>query len=168
MKEEVKLALEALKYISTYHEKNGEYVWDSCEANIVSEACKTLENALEAHKTTATQNIACTRSHPHEEMSKECELRTEIARLMNQQTHNPQTQKKSILDHSIFSTPVNFDAATVTQPYKFYESPKPIGSWTLDPNKTNFCTRFMVYNKPTEDQIKNTEALLGWKWEDSI
>ena len=26
----------------------------------------------------------CTRSHPHEEMSKECELRTEIARLRNQ------------------------------------------------------------------------------------
>ena len=25
----------------------------------------------------------CTRSHPHEEMSKECELRTEIARLRN-------------------------------------------------------------------------------------
>ena len=26
----------------------------------------------------------CTRSHPHEEMNKECELRTEIARLRNQ------------------------------------------------------------------------------------
>ena len=25
----------------------------------------------------------CTRSHPHENMSKECELRTEIARLQN-------------------------------------------------------------------------------------
>jgi hypothetical protein len=29
----------------------------------------------------------CTRSHPHEEMSKECELRTEIARLTNQGAH---------------------------------------------------------------------------------
>lgn len=76
------------------------------------------------------------------------------------------TSGNSILEHSLFSTPANFDVATVPFPYKFIESPKPIGSWTLDPNKTNFCTRFMVYNKPTEEQIKNTEILLGWKWED--
>jgi hypothetical protein len=32
---------------------------------------------------TADQAGACTRSHPHEAMSSECELRTEIARLTN-------------------------------------------------------------------------------------
>jgi hypothetical protein len=36
-----------------------------------------------AHPPVPTAQPDCTRSHPHEEMSKECELRTEIARLTN-------------------------------------------------------------------------------------
>lgn len=50
--------------------------------------------------------------------------------------------------------------------YRFALPPQPVGAWTLDPNKNGACSRFMVYAKPTDEQIKNTEALLGWKWED--
>ena len=38
---------------------------------------------LYTHPSVPTAQPDCTRSHPHEEMSKECELRTEIARLTN-------------------------------------------------------------------------------------
>ena len=42
---------------------------------------------------------------------------------------------------------------------------QPVGYWVLyehAPTKT----KFGVYAKPTDEQIKNTEQLLGWKWED--
>jgi hypothetical protein len=47
----------------------------------------------------------------------------------------------------------------------FYEPPKPVGAWVLYPNAPTL-TKFMMYAKPTDEQIKNTEELLGWKWED--
>jgi len=53
------------------------------------------------------------------------------------------------------------------QKYKFVETPKPIGYWVMYPQATSHIT-FAVYHKPTEEQIKNTEELLGWKWKDSV
>jgi hypothetical protein len=44
---------------------------------------------------------------------------------------------------------------------------KPIGYWVMYPQATPYIT-FSVYYKPTEEQIKNTEELLGWKWKDSV
>ena len=50
--------------------------------------------------------------------------------------------------------------------YKMYEPPKPVGSWVLDSGGV-VHTQFLMYSKPTDEQIKNTEQLLGWKWKDA-
>lgn len=50
--------------------------------------------------------------------------------------------------------------------YSFVQSPKHIGYWVLyeqAPQKVSFA----MYHKPTDEQIKNTEQLLGWKWVDA-
>ena len=52
----------------------------------------------------------------------------------------------------------------MTQEYIFAETPKPVGRWILYPQTTP-CITFAVYHKSTDEQIKNTEQLLGWKWE---
>jgi len=44
--------------------------------------------------------------------------------------------------------------------------PKPVGYWVLYPQGTPHV-QFAMYHKPTDEQIKNTEQLLGWKWEDA-
>lgn len=49
---------------------------------------------------------------------------------------------------------------TIMQP------PKPVGAWVLYP-KGAWKTKFVMYHKPTYEQIKNTEQLLGWGWEDA-
>ena len=54
----------------------------------------------------------------------------------------------------------------MTPEYIFAETPKPVGNWVLYPQATPYI-KFAVYHKPTDEQIKNTEQLLGWKWEDA-
>ena len=49
--------------------------------------------------------------------------------------------------------------------YTMREPPKPVGAWILDPRGWT-STHFMMYSKPTDEQIKNTEAMFGWKWKD--
>ena len=44
--------------------------------------------------------------------------------------------------------------------------PKPIGWWCLY-QVQGYSTQFAVWNKPTDEQIKNTEELLGWKWKEA-
>jgi hypothetical protein len=44
--------------------------------------------------------------------------------------------------------------------------PKPVGYWVLYEQAT-LKTQFAVYHKPTNEQIKNTEQLLGWQWKDA-
>ena len=44
--------------------------------------------------------------------------------------------------------------------------PKPVGYWVLYPGHA-MRTRFVMYARPTDEQIKNTEALLGWGWEEA-
>ena len=49
----------------------------------------------------------------------------------------------------------------------FASPPKPVGWWVLyaqGPQRTAFA----VYYKPTDEQIKNTEQLLGWTWRDEL
>lgn len=51
--------------------------------------------------------------------------------------------------------------------YAFYQPPKPVGYWVMYPQATPY-TSFAVYHKPTDEQIKNTEQLLGWGWRDEV
>lgn len=50
--------------------------------------------------------------------------------------------------------------------YTFAVPPKPSGCWVLYDNAP-YKTKFYVYHRPTDEQIKNTEQLLGWKWEEA-
>jgi len=56
--------------------------------------------------------------------------------------------------------------------YKFFKQPEPVGYWILDPGDWILDpggvvhTRFAMYIKPTDEQIKNTEQMFGWKWKD--
>lgn len=43
--------------------------------------------------------------------------------------------------------------------------PKIVGFWVLYPGPAP-QTRLAMYQRPTDEQIKNTEALLGWGWEE--
>jgi hypothetical protein len=41
-----------------------------------------------------------------------------------------------------------------------------VGWWVLYPGTTP-QTKLAMYARPTDEQIKNTETLLGWGWEDA-
>jgi hypothetical protein len=133
-KEAMTLALEALGYVLTPHGGTRAHVWDSDEARIVVDAYKALEEAL------AKQEHDCTRSHPHEEMSKECELRTEIARLTNKLANIKQEQgepvakptaemlvvfKEAWKGGSIWTDRVTFALSEVFRTSKLYTTPQP-------------------------------------------
>ena len=60
----------------------------------------------------------------------------------------------------IHSTKYTIPEYTIVMP------PKPVGYWCLY-QVQGYSTQFAVWNKPTDEQIKNTEELLGWKWKDS-
>ena len=47
----------------------------------------------------------------------------------------------------------------------FYKQPDPIGYWCLYDGSPK--TVFAMYQKPTDEQIKNTTELLGWIWENA-
>lgn len=53
----------------------------------------------------------------------------------------------------------------LTPTYAFFQPPKPVGAWVLDPGGV-VHTQFVMHSKPTDEQIKNTEAMFGWKWKD--
>ena len=46
------------------------------------------------------------------------------------------------------------------------QPPKPVGFWVLYPGASPF-TKFAMYKRPTDEQIRHTEELLGWGWEDA-
>ena len=50
--------------------------------------------------------------------------------------------------------------------FYFAAPPKPVGFWVLYPGNTTKI-KFTVFVRPTDEQIKNTEALLGWGWEEA-
>ena len=50
--------------------------------------------------------------------------------------------------------------------YKLYAPPPPVGYWVLYAEAPQ-QTMFSMYHKPTEEQIANTERLLGWTWRDA-
>jgi hypothetical protein len=59
-----------------------------------------------------------------------------------------------------------FEISDDGKTYTFYQPPKPVGYWVLyeqAPQKTLLT----MYHKPTDEQIQNTEQLLGWKWKDA-
>ena len=50
--------------------------------------------------------------------------------------------------------------------WKICMPPKPVGWWCLY-QVQGYSTQFAVWNKPTDERIKNTEELLGWKWKEA-
>ena len=50
--------------------------------------------------------------------------------------------------------------------YTFTAPPKPVGYWVLYEGAPQLMM-FEMHHKPTEQKIKNTEELLGWKWRDA-
>jgi hypothetical protein len=54
----------------------------------------------------------------------------------------------------------------IPQTYTIMQPPKPVGYWVLYPQGASY-TQFAMYHKPTDEQIKNTEQLLGWQWRDA-
>jgi len=62
--------------------------------------------------------------------------------------------------------PLDTWAHTTPISYKIYAPPKPVGYWIIDPHSTYSFNTFAMYSKPTDEQIKNTETLLGWGWKD--
>lgn len=48
----------------------------------------------------------------------------------------------------------------------FLSTPSPVGFWVLYPGAP-LETRFPMYVRPTDEQIRNTTALLGWGWKDA-
>jgi hypothetical protein len=42
-------------------------------------------------------------------------------------------------------------------------NPTYVGSWVIGGN-----FYISIKTKPTDEQIKNTEKLLGWKWKDNV
>ena len=49
--------------------------------------------------------------------------------------------------------------------FTIYKPPKPVGYWCLYGG--GHTTKFAMYAKPTNEQIKNTTELLGWISEDA-
>jgi len=45
----------------------------------------------------------------------------------------------------------------------FNKQPETVGYWRLGYGGTSW-TQFAMYGRPTDEQIKNTEELLGWEW----
>jgi len=45
--------------------------------------------------------------------------------------------------------------------YEFYKPREYVGGWQIGGNWT-----INVIQKPTDEQIKNTEQMFGWKWVD--
>lgn len=70
------------------------------------------------------------------------------------------TKEPKELKSSIYSIPPIGSTYTIAKP------PKPVGWWVLGHGGYG-TTQFAIYVKPTDDQIYNTEQLLGWKWKDA-
>jgi len=51
--------------------------------------------------------------------------------------------------------------------YSIARPPEPVGYWVLYPQIAHSPTAFAMFHKPTPEQIKNTEELLGWGWKDA-
>ena len=52
--------------------------------------------------------------------------------------------------------------------YTVIVQPKPVGYWAFGASPAGVgCVQFAVYSKVTDEQIKATEDLLGWKWKEA-
>ena len=46
----------------------------------------------------------------------------------------------------------------------FNKQPETVGYWRLSYGNNISYTQFAMFGRPTDEQIKNTEELLGWEW----
>ena len=60
----------------------------------------------------------------------------------------------------------DMDGVLANTPVKFKTPPKPVGYWIIG-KAGGYCTKFAVFKKPTDEQIKNHAEMLGWEWEDA-
>ena len=79
----------------------------------------------------------------------------------------PKYNEKGELDTRLRVDPITGDVGigTAKEVVTFYKPPEPVGYWCLYSGGTT--TKFAMYQKPTDEQIKNTTELLGWIWEDA-
>ena len=61
---------------------------------------------------------------------------------------------------------MNRDSTISSQLITITSPPKPVGFWVLYPGAV-VQIRFEMYQRPTDEQIKTTEQLLGWGWKDA-
>ena len=65
---------------------------------------------------------------------------------------------------------IKFEGNFAINPYvhesRIVQLAKPIGYWCLY-DLESYNIMFSMYQKPTDEQIKNTEELLGWKWKNA-
>ena len=71
-----------------------------------------------------------------------------------------------IMRAALGGSEVTRDDICATQQITFPLPPKPVGFWVLYPGAV-MQTKFGMYQRPTDEQIKATEQLLGWGWEDA-
>ena len=79
----------------------------------------------------------------------------------------PRYNEKGELDTRLRVDPVTGDVGigTAKEFVTFYKPPEPVGYWCLYGGSPT--TTFAMYQKPTDEQIKNTTELLGWIWKDA-
>ena len=79
----------------------------------------------------------------------------------------PKYNEKGELDTRLKIDPITGDVGigTAKEVVTFYKPPEPVGYWCLYGGGPT--TTFAMYQKPTDEQIKNTTELLGWIWKDA-
>ena len=90
-------------------------------------------------------------------------LTTKVEIIMAQaqaRLHELEAIRHRFSDHRSMSEPTG-----QMLPLKIYEPPKMVGRWNLSKEPCSFS--IAMYSKPTDEQIANTEALLGWVWKDA-
>ena len=67
-----------------------------------------------------------------------------------------------VMDHK---SDIIGDKDTFMNHYEVWNPPPIKGYWQIGPGvQGGWSTRFAQYSRPTDEQIKNTEQLLGWVW----
>jgi HPt (histidine-containing phosphotransfer) domain-containing protein len=110
-------------------------------ARAIEDYCNQLEQA---------QKQGCTRSHPHEEMNKECELRTEIARLTNCLSRANALAERFERESYLLGDELEKLQAQKQEPVAWLCEPDEHGMYGL-PLSEGTCTKcFPVYREPPQ------------------
>ena len=170
MERALKLALEALEVINSSDDDRAFLNSDECEAIWV--ATDALREALAQERSSDEQPApaaelrkpqqGCTRSHPHENMDAMCELRTEIARLANENARlKTQQQQEPVAEVKLKQQGGNAGLATVIHEiFDPVREPLRVGDklYTSPPANANAGKPWVGL---TDEDIKEAEWLLS-------